>query len=65
MNITINIVEASTELAHEEVLKEFNNQAPLIYKSVSGTITEYTDEAQRIFDEKYDFFYDKLLTLKY
>ena len=45
MNITINIVEASTELAHEEVLKEFNNQAPLIYKSVSDTITEYTDEA--------------------
>jgi hypothetical protein len=64
MNIEINLVEASTELAHKEVEKHFDFNSSKIYKSVSDSITEYTDEAQSIFDENYDYFYDLLLNLK-
>ena len=64
MEIKINIVEASKELAHKEVEKHFNYDASKIYKSVSDSITEYTDIAQEVFDNHYDYFYETLWNLK-
>ena len=64
MEITINLVEVATELAHKEVEKHFNYNAEKIYKWVSYEESKYTDQAQEIFDNNYDYFYDLLLNLK-
>lgn len=60
MEITINILEVSSELAHKEVEKHFNYNASKIYKSVSDCVSEYTDVAQEVFDSHYDYFYEIL-----
>jgi hypothetical protein len=64
MDITINIVEASSELAHREVEKHFNYDATKIYECVSDGITVYAEQAQEIFDLEYDEFWNLLNNLK-
>ena len=64
MEIKINIVEVSTELVHKEVEKHFNYDATKIYEWVSDDETKYTDEAQDVFNQYYDEYYDLLLNLK-
>lgn len=64
MDITINILEVASELAQKEVEKHFNYQSSLIYERVSDDETRYTEEAQSIFDENYDYFYEFLDNLK-
>lgn len=64
MEIKINIVEVSTELAHKEVEKHFNYDATKIYEWVTDDESKYTDHAQSIFDEQYDYFYEFLDNLK-
>ena len=52
-----NIVELATELAYRQVIKAFDNETERIYKMTSA-FTEYTDEAQDIFDLCYDEYLD-------
>jgi type I site-specific restriction endonuclease len=62
--IRINILEVASELANKEVEKHFNFDSSKIYNSVTDTMTEYTEEAQDIFNQFYDEFYDLLWDLK-
>lgn len=64
MNITINIVEVASELAHKEVEKVFNFKAELIYNHISDDMSIYTENAQEIFNQFYNEFYDFLWNLK-
>jgi hypothetical protein len=64
MDITINLLEAASELAHEVVCAKFEDDDTAIYESTTNTITSYTEEAQELFNEWYDHYYDLLLNLK-
>jgi len=64
MNITINIVEVASELAHKRLIKYFNFNAESIYKEVSDDVSIYTEEAQMIFNVCYNEFYNLLWNLK-
>lgn len=64
MNITINILEVASELAHKRVVAILKNDDDLIYEEPSATITGYTDEAQDLFNEYYDEYFDFLLKIK-
>jgi hypothetical protein len=64
MNITINILEVASELAHKRVVSILKNDDDLIYEEPSAKITGYTDEAQDLFNEYYDEYFDFLLDLK-
>lgn len=61
--IKINIVEASSRLAHEIVCAKFED-IDSIYENTTDTITTYTEGAQRLFDEWYDYYYDLLFQEK-
>jgi hypothetical protein len=64
MNININILEVASELAHKELNRHFNLDAKLIYEWVSDQESRYTEEAQDLFNEWYDYYYDFLFNLK-
>ena len=64
MLIEINLLEVASELAHEKVCARLEDDSNEIYENVSDTITNYTDNAQDIFNEWYDYYYDFLLKLK-
>ena len=64
MEININLLEAASELAHEIVCAKFEDDDSAIYESTTDTITNYSEEAQDIFNEWYDYYYDFLLRLK-
>ena len=58
MDIKVNLVELATELAAEQVYEEF---CPYGYASIYQETedgTEYTADAQRSFDNWYDYYYD-------
>jgi hypothetical protein len=56
MNITINIVEAASELAHKKLIDLYDFDD--IY---NGEV--YSDEAQKTFDNFYDEYYNLLIEL--
>jgi hypothetical protein len=60
MDIKINLLEAASELAHEVVCAKFEDDDNAIYENTSDTITSYTEEAQDLFNEWYDHYYDLL-----
>lgn len=64
MEITINLLEVASELAHEAVCAKFEDDDTEIYENTSDTITSYTEKAQDLFNEWYDHYYDLLLNLK-
>jgi hypothetical protein len=64
MNITINLLEAASELAHEVVCAKFEDDDNAIYQSTTDTITSYTEKAQGLFNEWYDHYYELLNNLK-
>jgi hypothetical protein len=64
MNITINIVEVASELSHRRLIKSFNFNADSIWKEVSDDVLIYTENAQYIFNQFYDEFYNLLWELK-
>ena len=64
MNITINLLEVASELAHEIVCAKFEDNEDLIYRDKNAESTEYTENAQDLFNEWYDIYYDKLLNYK-
>jgi hypothetical protein len=64
MNININILEVASELAHKKIEEHFEFEAKKIYEWVSDEESRYTEEAQELFNEWYDYYYDFLLKLK-
>jgi hypothetical protein len=56
MNVTVNILELASDLAHNELETSFNEEAVVIYKEDEDTFV-YTDEAQEVFNELYDKYY--------
>jgi hypothetical protein len=64
MNITINLLEAASELAHEVVCAKFEDDDNAIYESTTDTITSYTEKAQDLFNEWHDHYYELLNNLK-
>ena len=64
MDITINLLEVASELAHEIVCAKFEDDASTIYDNATDTITVYSEEAQDLFNEWYDYYYNFLLNLK-
>jgi hypothetical protein len=55
MNITINILELASELAHEDLLNNWRDSL-IIYED-RETETGYTEEAQDVFNDLYDKYY--------
>jgi hypothetical protein len=54
-NITINKLELASELAHKEL--ENNWSASIqIWEDETAVMTVYTEEAQEIFNEEYDYY---------
>ena len=64
MEITVNLLEVASELAHEMVCARFDDDQSAIYVSVTDAISYYTDDAQDYFNEWYDHYYDFILNLK-
>lgn len=69
MEIKINIVQTATELAHERLLEnytdiQYNEEVVYEQDEDDEEITRYTEEAQKIFDSWYDYYYDKLEKLQ-
>jgi hypothetical protein len=64
MNITIDLVEAASELAFLELENLYSNEFELYVTDEEDEIIQYTDQAQDIFDELYDKYYTILNELK-
>jgi hypothetical protein len=56
MNVTVNILELASELAHNELESLFRQCSVVTYKQEEDTFV-YTDLAQEKFDELYDKYY--------
>lgn len=56
MNITINILELASELAHKDLVKQWGKSIQ-IYEDEKAEVTVYTEEAQDIFNYLYDKYY--------
>jgi hypothetical protein len=54
MNVTVNIVELASELAHADLELHMSHGA--MYKD-DGSVITYTEEAQDEFNELYDKYY--------
>jgi hypothetical protein len=60
MNVTINILELASELADKDLETHFGKNRWL----ESDDELRYTDEAQDLFDEYYDYYYQIIDELK-
>jgi hypothetical protein len=63
MEIRINLLEAASELASEVVYAKFEDDDNLINIEDEHGIY-YTEEAQELFNEWYDHYYNLLLNIK-
>lgn len=52
--ITINKLELASELAHEKLIANWNESIKIYQNEEDDECTNYTDEAQDIFNEYYD-----------
>lgn len=63
MNKTINIVELASELAHERMKMEIGASEDEVWVT-DGILQDdcliYMDEAQDVFNEWYDYYYDQI-----
>lgn len=64
MEITINLLEAASELADKIVHARFLDDESLIFEQDCEETLIYTNHAQELFNEWYDYYYDFLLNLK-
>ena len=64
MEITINLLEVASELAHEIVCAKFEDDDNEIYDNATDTISVYSEQAQDLFNEWYDYYYNLLINLK-
>ncbi len=55
--MNVNIVELATELAHAELESNYSDQIEIYAPDEDEESTEYTEEAQNIFDTLYDKYY--------
>lgn len=66
-NVTVNIVELSSELAHEATCTIFGvnvgEDSPIIFVEDEDGGTRYTEKAQNVFNVYYDFYYSKIENL--
>lgn len=60
MNVTINILELASELAHEKLLTHYNDDTSLIYEEDDAGDSYYNEEAQDLFNEYYDKYYSMI-----
>jgi hypothetical protein len=63
MNIKINVIEVASELAEKEMIKYFSDDLEL-YSDEDEYCIVYTDEAQELFDQLYDKYFDLLYNLQ-
>lgn len=61
MQIKINIIEVASELAHKEVVTTMNERGGEVYDEEEES---YTEEAQDLFNDFYDYYYEFLLKLE-
>lgn len=54
--IRVNILELASELAHSELVNDYSNSI-VIYEDDQAGITNYTKEAQDIFNDLYDKYF--------
>ena len=59
MEITINALELASELAHLKLESEWSESIK-IYEDEESEVLTYTDEAQDIFNEWYDYYLTKI-----
>jgi hypothetical protein len=64
MEITINAIELASELAHEIVCAKLQDDDNAIYEDPLSAVTSYTDEAQDLFNEWYDYYLTKIESTK-
>ena len=72
MEIKINLLEAASEIAHNQLVEEEFNSANYEQKqhaeesllTLDGETTIYTEEAQDRFNTLYDEWFNRLLTYK-
>jgi len=66
MNKTINVVELASVLAHERMKMEIGVTEDEVWLGLddeeADTLT-YIDEAQDVFNEWYDYYYDQIIKL--
>ena len=62
-NIEINKLELASELAHIKLLDNWSESIK-IYEDENATVLNYTDEAQDIFNELYDYYLDLIESCK-
>jgi hypothetical protein len=53
-NITINKIELASELAHQELMANYNDIIKIFEGEEDDDCTTYTEHAQDIFNEYYD-----------
>jgi hypothetical protein len=68
MNIEINLLEAASELAHEQVIRDMLLSGKIttindIYVKHDDGTSGYTEDAQDIFNNLYDHYYNLLNSL--
>lgn len=63
MEVTINLSDIASLLAHEIVCAKFEDDDNLIHVEDADGIY-YTEEAQELFDEWYDYYYKLINNLK-
>jgi len=68
MNITINLLEAASELAHESMIKSMLQSNDImspdeVYMTDESGDTYYTDSAQDVFNKHYDYYFNQLNNL--
>ena len=63
MELKLNIVEASAELAEQKVVEHFED-LKVVYQQEENGDTIYTEEAQEVFNAEYDEIFTKLVDCK-
>ena len=65
--IKINLVEVASELAHNRMVFSIDMDCneDSLYQQLDNGDFVYTEEAQDIFNDWYDYYYNRLLELKF
>ena len=61
--VKINVLELASELANKELFETWSSSMP-IYADEDVSVLTYTDEAQDVFNDLYDYYLDKILKCK-
>lgn len=63
MNVTVNIIELASELAHKELIEMVGDEDKLFEDPEAG-ITVYHEHAQDKFNDLYDYYYSIIESCK-